>query len=186
MMRTSDLEDEFASAVDSVEQVHLDRVRALGVDPAALANVGAAHPPFGIITGSVERGRFVPGDGPAHIVQPVVQGGELVDLVMWRSANPQRWSSRTGDGWLMNADACLGSRWDGGHLVLHATPLGWLSGAGVGGVVVDWSSQELGWLRGFATIQCADEMLAATLRRAISKPASLPLVRSMGRQRGVA
>ena len=178
-MTGRDLEALFAHAVGRVEQSHLDRIVALGVQPAAIAHVNLAHPAFGVLTGVVEAGLFRPGDGLTHIVQPVIEGGGLVDLVAWRSAAPTRWALATGLGSLLNADMAFASRWDGDRLSLLSTPLEWLRHGGDGAVVLDWDAPDLDWLRLFSTIDCASDILAATLRRALSKPKRLPTIRTM-------
>ena len=178
-MKVRHLEAELASAAAAVRQPHLDRLRALGVAPDTVARINLAYPAFGIMEGEIDRhGDFVPGPGAAHIVQPVVEREQLIDLVAWRSSNPQRWGMRTGLGWLLNADTCFATRWDGDRLQLHATPLDWLRTDAAGGVVLDWDSPDLTWLRGFAQIDCGNDMVAASLGRALNKPSRLPRLRT--------
>lgn len=180
-MNSRNLESLYAAAVSNVRQPHLDRLRDTGVAPATIARLGTAYPPFGVLTGQVEAsGLFLPGEGQAHVVQPVVEGCALVDLVAWRVANPARWGLVNDLGWMLNADTCLASRWDGSHLWLRSTPLEWLRGDAVGGVVLDWDSPDLCWLSGFEQIDCDSDMLAATLRRALSRPVQLPAIRCQG------
>lgn len=182
-MNGRDLESLYAAAVCNVRQPHLDRLRGAGVMPATIARLGTTYPPFGVLTGQVEAsGRFLPGDGQAHVVQPVVESCALVDLVAWRVANPARWGLVNDLGWMLNADTCFASRWDGSHLSLCSTPLQWLRADAVGGVVLDWDSSDLCWLRGFERINCDNDMLAATLRRSLTKPTRLPAIRSQGVQ----
>lgn len=179
-----DLEREFDTAVSDVRQPHLDRLQSLGVPPAAIAAVGQRHPAFGVIQAEGEaNGFYQPAGGLLHVVMPIYEGGSLIDLVAWRSGEPHRWWLRTGLGWMLNADACLCSRWDGHKLALHSTPLAWLQSASgglleAGGVVVDWDSPDLAWLRGFDAIDCDTQWLGATLRRALTKPLRLPAIRS--------
>jgi len=144
-MKGAHIEREFEVAVDNVRQPHLDRLVALGASPASISHIGMAHPAFGILDGTGERdGSFVPGDGRAHVVVPVVENGGLIDYVAWRSDNPARWWLRSGLGWLLNADGAINRLWPGDAVVLHSTPLAWLSAFGVGGVVVDWQSPDIG------------------------------------------
>lgn len=177
-MNGFDMERLYAAAVANVRQPHLDRMREVGVFPATIARIGASYPPFGVFTGEVEKScRFLPGEGQPHVIQPVVDGCELIDLVAWRVGNPARWGLVNGTGWLLNADACLGSRWDAERLTLHATPLDWLRADAVGGVVLDWDAPDLPTLHGFDRIDCGNDMLAGTLRRALTKPVRLPMIR---------
>lgn len=177
-MKGRELEALYASAVATVRQCHLDRLVAVGVAPGTIARIGQSYPAFGVFNGVTERGgRFLAGEGPAHVIQPVVDGCELIDLVAWRVGNPARWGLVNGIGWLLNADMCLGSRWDAHGLTLNATPLDWLRADAVGGVVLDWDAPDLLTLRGFDRIDCGNDMLAGTLRRALTKPARLPTIR---------
>lgn len=184
-MTSADLKAEFEAAVDRVRQSHLDRLQALNVTPAAIAHLNLSGPAFGVVNADPDRdGLYQPGEGPLHLVMPVHEGGGLVDLVAWRSDDPTRWWLRTGLGWLLNADACIASRWDGDHLTLHATPLDWLrAGEGgaweAGGVVLDFDAPDLRALRCFDTITCATDWLAATLRRSLAKPARMPTISIM-------
>lgn len=184
-MSAIDLEAELEAATANVRQPHLDRLRALGVAPGAIANIGAVHPPFGVVEAIAEpNGLYQPGDGDLHVINPVYEGGALIDLVAWRSDHPARWYLRTGLGWMLNADACLYGGWDGHLLTLRSSPLDWLRGAengprDAGGVILDWDAPELPSLRCFQRIDCADQWLLATLRRALSKPQRLPILSTL-------
>jgi len=176
-MNSDDLEREFAAAVNNVRQPHLDRMAALGVNSNALARcVHYAHP-FGVMDAEPRRdGTYEAGAGTPHIVLPVYEGEGMVDLVAWRSDNPARWWLRTGLGWMLNANDIF----NGWHceLTLHSTPLDWLQAGGNGGVVLDWSSPDIRWLRGVAAIDCDTAHLAAMVRRELSKPARMPTIRA--------
>ncbi|MBB3692472.1 hypothetical protein [Sphingomonas sp. BK580] len=164
----------------AVSQGHLDRLSAVGVRPDTIARIGQSYPAFGVLSGEMETGgRFLLGEGGAHVVQPIVEHHELIDLVAWRPGSPMRWGLVNGLGWLLNADSCFASRWDGDRLRLHATPLDWLRADAVGGVVLDWDSPDLTWLRGFAQIDCGNDMVAASLGRALNKSTRAPRLRTM-------
>lgn len=173
---------EWQAAVASVRQPHLDRLRALGVSASAIATLNLSHPAFCVTEAIGEpNGLYQPGGGALHVVSPVIESGALVDLVTWRSDQPERWYLRTGVGWLLNADACLTSRWDGHQLSLRATPLDWLRRGArgawdAGGVVLDWDAPDLSQLRCFDEITCDTDWLAVTLRRALSRPSRLPAI----------
>lgn len=178
-MTGSDMEALYATAVANVRQPHLDRLREAGVAPSTIARLGSAYPSFGVCAGEVERScRFLPGEGQPYVIQPVVDGCELIDLVAWRVANPTRWGLVNGTGWLLNADSCLGSRWDAGNLTLHATPLDWLRADASGGVVLDWDAPDMVTLRSFDRIDCGNDMLAGALRRALTKSMRMPTIRT--------
>lgn len=176
----SDLEREFDAAVSNVRTVHLDRLRAVGVAPATVARINLAYPAFGIATGEIDRrGMFLPGDGAPHLVQPLVEGRELIDLVAWRPAAPARWGLRTGLGWLLNVDTAFATRWDGNALDLYATPLDWLRADAQGAVVVDWDAPDLGSLRSFEQVRCSGDMVRRRLRQVLERPGGLPRVEVM-------
>jgi hypothetical protein len=176
-MSGGDLEALYASAVASVRQAHLNRLRAAGVSPSTIARLGSAYPPFGVLAGETEaNGLFLVGGGRPHVVQPVVEGGCLIDLVTWRVDKPDRWGLVSGLGWLLNADSCLGSRWDGAWLTLHANPLEWLRADAEGGVVLDWDAPDIDSLGSFAQIICGDHGLATVVRRALIRPRRLSTI----------
>lgn len=169
-MSSVDLEAELDAAVSRVRNVHLDRLRALGVSPSIIADVGTRQPPFGVVMAEADGdGLYVPSDGPAFIVQPIYEAGGLIDLVAWRSLQPDRWWLRTGLGWLLNGDECLYGGWDGHLLSLFSTPLDWLRSGATGSVVLDWEAPDLAQLRGFQAIECDSPGLAKTLAAALRR-----------------
>lgn len=176
-MNGADLERLYASAVRNVRQSHLDRLRGAGVTPGTIARLGSAYPAFGVLCGEIEQSsRFNAGEGQPHVIQPVVEGYALIDLVAWRVGDPRRWGLVNGLGWLLNADTCFASRWDAESLTLRSTPLDWLRADAQGGVILDWHAPDLTSLRGFSFIECGDAVLASSVRRALSKPRRLPVI----------
>ncbi|MCB4861126.1 hypothetical protein K7W03_16160 [Sphingobium sp. PNB] len=174
-MKSTDLEAEMAAAANSVRQAHIDRMIALGVPGASIAALGAMQPAFGISPAAVEPSYFYqPVDGPTHVVMPVMDQGEMIDLIAWRSSNPARWFWRTGLGWALGTDWLL-PRWDNGPVKLYATPLEWLAGAGEGICVLDWSAPEIRDLAALEAIE-ADELIGRRLISVLSKPARMPRV----------
>lgn len=177
------LHDLFDAAVRAVRTSHLDALRTAGASTATIASLGVAFPPLGVLAGELERyGRFNPGEGANHVVQPILDQGELVDLVAWRPGQPRRWGMVSGLGWMLNSDHAFGSRLDGWQLTLHATPLSYLSGDGEGAVVLDWASQDVDWLRTFERIDCSDDLVAAALRCALNRPRRTPAIRVLKRE----
>ena len=174
-MKDIDLHAEMGAAAARVRQEHLDRMLSLGVSGPAIATLGAVQIVFGISPATPEPSYFYqPGDGPAHVIMPVQEEGELIDLVAWRSTNPARWLWRTGLGWALGTDYLL-PRWDDGPVHLYATPLDWLAAAGEGMCILDWSAPEIRELAALDTIE-ADEMIGRKLLAILSKPARLPRV----------
>lgn len=175
-----DLPREYAAVVDAVRQPHLDRLRSLGVTPETIASLGLLGGAFGVASvETFEDGTYAPGVGPVHVVSPVFESGHLVDLCAWRTEQPSRWWLRTGAGWALGADDLLSSAWCDARRVLFASPLDWLKGGGVGGVVLDWDSPDLLQLRGLDTIRCASPQLADTLCAALRRPHRIPNIELM-------
>ena len=176
-MNSAQLRAEFDAGVDRVRQSHLDRIVALGVLPATIYAIGREHHPLGVMSVSVsDDGMFEPGGDVPVLVQPVIEGSGLIDLVAWNSADPAKWWLRSGSGWLLNAYRCLGSRWDSGVLDLSVSPLAWLQGGAKGGVIVDWETPDLATLRQFDTVNCETPALAATFSNAVLRPRHDPIV----------
>lgn len=176
-MNSRELQAELFSAAARVTQGHLDRLRGLGVSPATIAALGRSYVPFGVVNLTTEStGTYQPGDGAAHIVQPVVEDGELIDLVAWHTLRPGRWWLRNGVGWAINPEG-LGEfdRWGDGPPVLHASPLDWLRAGGTGSVILDWSNRvAINELRAHDSIACASSELAGTLRKAMMATVRMP------------
>ena len=172
-MTAAALYDEMCAATARVRQPHIDRLLALGVPGKAIASLGSRELPFGISTiERMERGLYQPGDGPLHVLSPVYVGGEIIDIVAWRSDAPGNWAWRTGLGWALGADL-LAPRWDSDPMPIYATPLEWLSHAGEGMCILDWESSELDEIRTFTSIE-ADDTIAARIVRALNKPRRVP------------
>ena len=174
-MTSANLEAEMSAAASRVQQQHIDRLLALGVPGASLAELGASQPLFGISPALPEQSHFYqPSDGPAHIVMPVMDMGDMIDLIAWRSTNPARWFWRTGLGWALGTDWLL-PRWDDEPVRLFATPLDWLAGAGKGMCVLDWSAPEIREMAALEAIE-ADDMIGRKLLAILSKPVRLPRI----------
>lgn len=174
-MKDIDLQGEMTAAAERVQQEHIDRMLSLGVPGRSIATIGATQAAFGISAAMPEPSYFYqPGDGPAHVIMPVTEEGDLIDLIAWRSSNPARWFWRTGLGWALGTDYLL-PRWDNGPVQLHATPLDWLAAAGEGMCILDWSAPEIRELAALDAIE-ADEMIGRKLLAILSKPARLPRI----------
>lgn len=174
-MKMADLQVEAHAACQRVRQPHIDRLIALGVPGAAIATLGEREIPFGI--GTVERmadGLYQPGEGSLHVISPVYEGGEIIDLVAWRSNAPGNWAWRTGLGWALGC-YMLSPRWDDDPVIIHATPLDWLRAGGTGMCILDWEAPEIEQMRALAVIE-ADEWIASRITRTLNKPRRLPKI----------
>jgi hypothetical protein len=156
----------------------LHRLKALGVSRDTLANMGARHY-FGgaarII--DVDDGLYAPSDeGKPHLILPVFEEGELVDLVAFNSDQPLAWLLRLGTGWSLGLiDGFERHSWDQ-EVRLWASPLDWLRADRDGLCILDWSAPEVLELARLPTIRCQNRLLAERLKQALSRPYRLPTI----------
>lgn len=170
-----DLQSEMEAATSSVRQVHLDRLRALGVSTATIADLGRDHPSFGVVKAEpVDGGLFQPGEGDLHVVLPVLEDGALVDLVAFRSTSPDDWTLRTGNGWALGLNNGVGWHTWAESVHVSATPLDWLRNGAAGLCVLDWRSPELPALDVLQSVTVPDHATATLLRDALTRPVRLP------------
>lgn len=167
--------DAIEAAVQQVRQPHLDALRSLGVSLRAIARLGQHQAPFGVMSGTVaDTGLFIPGEGPAHVIQPVIVGSQTIDIVAWRTMRPDRWHLMTGLGWLMGEDQIYTA--PGVPLTLHATPLQWLASGGHGACILDWNAPELPTLRSLDAIEVSEPAIGKMLLAKLSQPPRLPRI----------
>jgi hypothetical protein len=177
-MTRVDLFAELRAAADRVGDRHLNQLVRMGVGWGAIDSLSDwGDVPFGIATGSIVAGLFEPGDGAPHIVQPVVDRGDLVDLVYWRSDDPAHWSLRMGEAWALGTSALSEAIDDPTRpLMLCETPLDWLRAESAGLTVLDWRAPEVPLLRNAPRIIAPTDEIAALLRRALTRHLDLPLI----------
>lgn len=167
-------------AASRIRQSHLDLIRRLGVTPAALAEMNLLFPAVGIVEAEpIGEGLWQPAEGPAHLVQPVLVDGAVVDLVAWRSIRPDAWRLRTGAAWVLGEDLLRvhGSWGNDQALRVYATPLDWLAGTGDGVCVLDWSSSEVRSLLNIREIEVSSKAFGDILLREVTKPLRMPRIR---------
>lgn len=175
-MNAAILAREIELAVKVVENRHLDRLIALGVDSATIAKLGAIQPPFGVMDcDDIGGGIFQPGGATPKIVQPVYDGGILIDIVAWRTTLPQKWLWRTGAAWALNPDAIAKNSWRDEPLAIDATPLDWLKADANGLCILNWSAPEIRQLLRVQSI-IADAPIARQLREFLAKPLYFPKI----------
>ena len=171
----TDLSKAMNAAALRVRKPHIEAIIALGVSWRTIGTLGQYQAPFGVMTGTVaDTGLFEPGDGPARVVQPVIVGGTVIDIVAWRTMCPDRWHLMTGLGWCMGEDALCPP--PGHPVLLHSTPLDWLASGGAGACVLDWSAPEVGCLRHLDEIEVASPELGKLLAERISQSTRLPRI----------
>ena len=174
MMRP-DLDQELAVAGAATTLLHFKHLVALGVPRATLAAQRVDSWGWGVVNAiDVGDGLYCPGDGPLHLVLPVWDDGELIDLVAFRSGNSADWHLRTGLGLALG----LERGWEGYHwddeVELTLTPLDWLRNGAAGLCIVDWDAPDISMLASLPRIACPTWESAAQLRRALTRPQPLP------------
>jgi hypothetical protein len=175
------LPSELRRAAEAVTQSTIDRLRALGVRVEWLADYPTY--PFGVLRAeAVGDGLFqASNDGSPHLILPVLEDGELVDLIAFRAADPGGWLLRSGEGWCLGLADGLSSLVWRDAVNLHATPLDWLRAEGDGLCILDWSAAlDIRQLDVLPHIICADQTTADNLRRAMTRPVRLPRISVMG------
>lgn len=176
----TDLLTELRQAAADVRQVHLDRLNVLGVSIGFLADV-EPHP-FGVQhCEDLGRGLFQPSPGaaPLHVIVPVLEDGELVDLCAFRTTNPGNWMLRAGNGWALGLARGL-RHWTWREQVhLFDSPIDWLRGRGEGVCILDWDAPEVRDLDVLSEIVCSSPAVARELRRVITRPTRCPKISVM-------
>ena len=173
-MKHRELRDEIETAGGNVKNPHLDRIRALGVTSTTIATLGAVQVPFGVMDcENIGGGIFQPGGDIPHMVQPVFDDGAIIDIVAWRTTEPQNWLWRTGAAWALNTDAIAANSWGNAPLSIDATPLDWLRNGATGLCILNWDAPEIRQLLRVKSIN-ADGHIARQLRGSLMKPAYFP------------
>lgn len=156
----------------------LGRLRQLGVNQPTIAQMGARHF-FGGACRAIEidDGLYAPNDdGAPHLILPVFENCELVDLVAFTSDKPLAWLLRLGLGWSLGLlDGLERHSWQD-EVRLWASPIDWLRADCDGLCILDWTAPEVLELARLPNIRCQDKRLAALLREALSRPYQLPSI----------
>lgn len=185
--------DELAGLAARMSWAQLARVGDLGVPGPFLAQLTGAGDIAVARVSLAHRGAFfeVPGPDARLLLAVRDASGVLVDVVAFRTSDPDDWALRVGLGAVLGAVAledverrvCV----DGyARMRVFGTPLAWLQGGGAGVCVLDWKVglSDLTALGETVTLECdrgAGERLEALLRRG-----NLPRVKEVGNlRRGV-
>lgn len=176
-MTRPDLHKELAAAGEATKLLHFKHLVALGVPRATIAAQRLDSWGWGVVNAlDVGDGLYCPGDGPLHLILPVWDGADLIDLVAFRSGNPADWRLRTGLGLALGLErGCERHDWDD-EVTLSLTPLEWLRNGADGLCIVDWDAPELHMFATLPRIVCPDKQSAEQLRRALIRPQHLPQI----------
>lgn len=174
-MTRPDLHKELAQAGTETTLLHFKHLVALGVPRATLAAQRLDSWGWGVVNAvDVGDGLYNPGNGPLHMLLPVWNAEDLIDLVAFRSSNPADWRLRTGLGLALG----LEGGWERHHwedeVSLSLTPLDWLRDGADGLCIVDWDAPEIAMLASLPRIVCPTRESASQLRQALTRPQPLP------------
>lgn len=172
-----ELERELKAACLASRFVHARALNRLGVSSSTIADLRRQHWGWGVVNASAgDDGLYLPGSGEPHLVLPVIENGDLIDLVAFRSATPERWLLRTGQGWALGLERGLEPHTWHPETLLSCNPLDWLRADCEGLCVLDWGAPETHYLVGVPHLECSTPELAGLLRGALSKPVRLPTI----------
>lgn len=154
----------------------LCRLRQLGVNQRTIAQMGNRH----FFGGSdrvidIDDGLYAPSaNGEPHLILPVFENCNLVDLVAFTSDKPLAWLLRLGVGWSLGLLDGLERHSGEDEVRLWASPLDWLRAGCDGLCILDWSAPEILELARLPNIRCQDSKIAELLRDALTRPYRLP------------
>lgn len=165
-------------ANSQMKQRHWDTLKNLGVTGKAVGKLCfPIWQPPGVMNGEIDNGYFLPGDGAAHLVQPVMQDGLVIDIVAWRSLQPDKWGVVKGNAWALGIDNI--DFWNGLPLLMSATPLEFMKAGGEGFCILDWAAPEIGRLKNISEIKTPDPALGRALISAIQSLEHYPKILPM-------
>ncbi len=173
----TELAGELKNAASAVTALHLRRLAVLGVGWSVIGELGRHHYGFGVSRAAPDgSGLYSPGDGEPHLLLPVYEDGELVDLCAFRSDVPLNWLLRTGLGWALGLEEGMAPHAWADTVPLAESPLEWLRGGATGLCVIDWDAPEVTYLADLPHIVCSTERLAEQLRSALARPLRFPSI----------
>ncbi len=170
------LNDELRDIALAVQPMAIRRLEKLGVSRTTIARMGARHYSFGVSPiVALDDGLFaLGGDGPPHLILPVYEDGELIDLCAFQTGKPHDWRLRIGSGWALGLEGGLADHYWADKVNLWSSPFEWLRRDRDGLCVVDWTAPEVHQLRDLTNINCSDAPLATMLGRALARPVRVP------------
>lgn len=163
---------ELTEAALAVGPVQLGHMRKLGLLNPGVARMGREHHQFGVANvRPIDDGLYVPdGDGFPALVVPVFEDGQLVDLVAFRTAEPERWWLRKGVGGLLGLYRGWSPYEWADNVLLHETPLKWLQAGGKDLCVVDWDATEVHRINTFERVTVSTPGLRSLLLKTLKRP----------------
>lgn len=172
-----DLAGELKSGAFAVTAYHLRHLTSLGITWETIGELGRNHYSLGVATCTKgEDELYYLSDGSPHLILPVYEEEELVDLCAFQSRNPTKWLLRVGSGWALGLEHGLGRHTCGDPVPLAVSPLEWLQRGAEGLCVLDWSAPEVHYLNDIDHIVCSSDRLSKHLRAALSKPVRFPKI----------
>lgn len=177
-MNRPDLAAELETAGRAVSIRHFHALEGLGVPRGPLCDAWRYGVGFGVqrVEDAGDGLYYLSGDGESHLILPVYENEELVDLCAFRSAEPGGWLLRTGLGWALGVACGLEPHSWGDPVPLAVTPLDWLRHGGCGLCVLDWSAPEIRYLVGVPHLVCETAAHADRLRAALARPVTFPKI----------
>ena len=176
---THDLHAELRAAAEAMSTVHLKRLVQLGVSWGTIGELGRVNLGLGVVNAfehPSEPGLYCVGGDVPHLLLPVFDNWELIDLVAFRSSEPERWLLRTGLGWSLGLERGLERHTWGDPVRLAVSPLEWLQGGAEGLALLDWSAPEVHYLTGVPHLVCSNSTQAGMLRKALTRPVRFPTI----------
>ncbi len=176
-MSGADLHAELRASCKAVRRSHLRQLTALNVSWPTIGELGRRHYGFGVARAApVGDGLYEPGEGELHLLLPVFEDGELIDLCAFRSSDPLNWVLRTGLGWALGLeDGMEPLSWQE-SVGLAVSPLEWLRDGATGVCVLDWDAPEVRYLSDLPHLVCSSDELATQLRAALARPVRFPSI----------
>ena len=174
-MTRPDLETELTDAGAASTLLHFKHLVGLGVPRETIASLRRDNWGWGVVKAAdVGEGLYSPGDGLLHLLLPVFNDGDLIDLVAFRSGKAADWKLRTGLGFALG----LERGWECHHwrdeVELSLTPLDWLRNGADSLCILDWDAPDITMLASLPRIACPNREAAAQLSRALTRPQTLP------------
>ena len=176
MIRT-DLAAELYVAGMAVRVPHFKALERLGVLHETLCDRWRHDFGFGVgLCADAGDGLYHPGQGDPHVIVPVFENGDLIDLCAFRSGTPNEWLLRTGMGWALGVERGFERHTWHDATDLATSPLEWLRHGAHGLCILDWDAPEVFDLAGIRHLVCSSEELAARLRTSLARPVRFPTI----------